>query len=133
MNAEPPVGVSRTLVLRRHPEEVSCLQSLVREIAAQTGFPQGRTGEVLAAVSEAVSVAVERVRGEGDIKVLLDAKPALLHVEVRVTPRFQAGELRHSGLPLMAALADELRFRSTKEGTTVSFLFRRDGRSASLE
>jgi serine phosphatase RsbU (regulator of sigma subunit)/anti-sigma regulatory factor (Ser/Thr protein kinase)/ligand-binding sensor protein/putative methionine-R-sulfoxide reductase with GAF domain len=121
----------RVLVPRalRHVPE---LRRLIGTAAFDHGLPATRLYDLKLAASEACANAVEHATAPGDIEVIVWSLPDRVIVEVTNPGGFRPGLSRESdqrrrglGLPLMAALADQIHVARLPEGTCVSlgFLF----------
>ena len=140
VGADPPSDDIALLVLRRQPLSDGDGDTLELELPAvpgalkplriamrrwldQIGAGRQATADVLTAVGEACSNAVEHAYGPlgGTVTVRLSYQPPDAIAEVADNGRWRTagGGLRGRGLTLMRALADEVTIDRTDTGTTV--------------
>ena len=104
---------------RAHPAALYEVRQFVRGLAARAGFPEGTTGDLLVAVSEACANSILHTNSSY-VRVRWVLSGACAEVRVqdsgifrRRVPIAEEGSGGH-GIPLMMALVDEF---SVREGT----------------
>ncbi len=119
-----PGHVPMTIVVRDEPSSLAEVRAAVATMAAARGLPDEAAFDLKVATTEAVANALRRARKtDVGVGVALGAARDVIQVEVSDGGRFRVDEAldpeRGRGLPLMIALADEVEFASSGDGTRV--------------
>ena len=112
------------LTLRDDPFAAAKIRVAVERLAAEHGLTAEATFELKVAATEAVANALRHGARDGrEVDVMLRRRDGSIEVEVRDPGSFERSDgldpERGRGLPLMVALADEVEFASTGDGTRV--------------
>ena len=122
-------GMLRSMVVRDEPSSVADVRAAVDAIAVEHGLSSEAAFDLKLATTEAVANALRRTPPDAlGIAVTLASDHEVIQVEVLDRGRFRLTEgldpERGRGLPLMIALADEVEFASTGDGTRVRIRMR---------
>ena len=111
------------LVVHDDPDSVAGMRAAVDDLAAEHGLAPETAFDLKVAATEAVANALRHPEAPGAADVILAGASDAVEVEVRNRGPFRIGTgvdaERGRGLPLMVALADEVRFSATDDGTSV--------------
>jgi PAS domain S-box-containing protein len=126
--------IARTLVLAPDLAELSRARKFAADTAAEVGFGEERSFDIVLLASEAAANAIEHAPVKGRVELRAVLYPNRLELQVKgpgefQTPdRLQRGSTRGLGLPLMAKLSDHLALYSAPDGgTLVALTFYREG------
>jgi anti-sigma regulatory factor (Ser/Thr protein kinase) len=141
--ARPPAGgralpsrreTARELRLRADPSELQAARRLAEQAADDFGLDEDARFRLTLAANEAVANAIEHgsPSAEGTVLVRVCGNGDSVRFEVRDRGNFTVGvpdpealSQRGRGLPLMAALADEVDLKPGDDGTLVGLVIRR--------
>jgi anti-sigma regulatory factor (Ser/Thr protein kinase) len=122
-------GMPMSMSVRNEPSSVADVRAAVDAVAAEHGLSPEAAFDLKLATTEAVANALRS--GPNDdvgVDVTLESDQEVIQVEVLDRGRFRLDEgldpERGRGLPLMIALADEVEFAATGEGTRVRIRMR---------
>ncbi len=111
------------LVVHDNPGSVAGMRAAVDELAAEHGLAPETAFDLKVAATEAVANALRHPEAPGAADVILAGGADAVEIEVRNRGPFRIGTgldaERGRGLPLMVALADEVQFSATDDGTSV--------------
>jgi len=118
-----------SLVVNDEPASVARFRATVETVAREHGLSPDATFALKVATSEALTNALRAAAGEAvSVDVSLEGEADAIQVEVLGRGRFRLVDGREPergrGLPLMVALADEVEFSRTDEGTRVRIRMR---------
>jgi len=118
-----------SLVVNDEPASVARFRGTVETVAREHGLSPDATFALKVATSEALTNALRAAAGEAvSVDVSLEGEADAIQVEVLGRGRFRLVDGREPergrGLPLMVALADEVEFSRTDEGTRVRIRMR---------
>lgn len=116
--------------LPSHPQSASEARVIMREVASELQLDRDTTWELLLATTEAIANAIEH--GEPcdprGIRLRVESNGARLGVEVRdcgcFSDRPRSGQLREEGgrgMPIIAAIMDNLEVKPSGDATRVRF------------
>ena len=135
MRATAPLSLTkRELRLRADPCELRVVRRLAEEAADDFGLDEDARFRLTLAANEAVANAIEHgsQNPEDSILVTFCATPGTVRFEVRDQGTFTVGardpealSQRGRGLPLMAALVDEVDLKPRDDGTVVTLVIGR--------
>jgi anti-sigma regulatory factor (Ser/Thr protein kinase) len=117
------------ILVRDEPSSLAEVRAAVDTIAAEHGLPAEAAFDLKVATGEALANALRRAgNNEVAVDVTLESDRDVIAVEVVDGGRFRIEEgldPEHGrGLPLMIALADEVEFASSRDGTRVRIRMR---------
>jgi anti-sigma regulatory factor (Ser/Thr protein kinase) len=116
------------LVVHDDPDSVAGMRAAVDDLAAEHGLAPETAFDLKVAATEAVANALRHPDAPGSADVILGGGSDTVEIEVRNRGRFRIGTgldaERGRGLPLMVALADEVQFSATDDGTSVRIRMR---------
>jgi len=116
------------LVVHDDPDSVAGMRAAVEDLAAAHGLAPETAFDLKVAATEAVANALRHPGALGAAHVTLARGSDAVEVEVRNRGPFRIGTgldaERGRGLPLMVALADEVEFSATDDGTSVRIRMR---------
>jgi anti-sigma regulatory factor (Ser/Thr protein kinase) len=112
------------LTVRDDPDSVAEMRSFVERLGTAIGMPDEAVFGLKVAATEAVANALRhRSAGDDRVAVTLAQREDSFEIEVENRGPFRIGggldAERGRGLPLMLALADEVEFSASEEGTRV--------------
>jgi anti-sigma regulatory factor (Ser/Thr protein kinase)/putative methionine-R-sulfoxide reductase with GAF domain len=117
------IGPELHVTIEAHASRLVVVRRLLDRWLYGNGLIPERRYDVIAATGEATANAVEHAYGPAGGEIRIDASRSDDTVVVRVLDRGRwrppRGPSRGRGLPLMQALADEVRIRHEPEGTSV--------------
>ncbi|MBD0317343.1 MAG: ATP-binding protein [Thermoleophilia bacterium] len=116
------------VVVHDDRDSVAGMRAAVDDLAAEHGLAPETAFDLKVAVTEAVANALRHPGAPRAAHVTVAAGDDAVEVEVRNQGRFRVGTgpdvERGRGLPLMVALADEVQFSATEDGTCVRIRMR---------
>jgi serine/threonine-protein kinase RsbW len=131
MDATTPTGAAGGFRLAVHddPDSVAGMRAALEHLAAERGLPDETAFDLKVAATEAVANALRHPERRGDaVQVVAAGDDGAVEIEVRNRGAFRIGTgldaERGRGLPLMVALADEVEFSTTDDGTSVRIRMR---------
>jgi PAS domain S-box-containing protein len=126
--------IARSLVLAPDLAELSRARKFVADTAAEVGFGDDRSFDIVLLASEAAANAIEHAPVKGRVQLEAILHPDRLEIQVKGPGEFQTPDrlerdtTRGLGLPLMAKLSDHLALYSVPDGgTLVALTFYREG------
>jgi PAS domain S-box-containing protein len=126
--------LARSIALSPDLAELARARSFVAEIAAEAGFAESRSFDIVLLASEAAANAIEHAPVKGIVEIKGVLYPDRLEIQVKGPGEFQTPDrltkhhTRGLGLPLMAKLSDHLALYSAPEGgTLLTLTFYREG------
>ena len=116
------------LVVHDDRDSVAGMRAAVEDLAAERGLDPETAFDLKVAATEAVANALRHPGAPRAADVTVAADSDAIEVEVRNRGPFRVGtgaDAEHGrGLPLMVALADEVQFSATQDGTCVRIRIR---------